>query len=51
MSNDESSIYVLVSRVFHNVHFCHFGDRKMRFMLIRQSFLLNQIFWIYLCWD
>jgi len=47
MSNDESLIYVLVSWVFHNVYFRHFGDLKMRFLLIRQRVILNQIFWIY----
>jgi len=51
MSNDEIFIYVLVSWVFHNVHFWHFGDLKMRFLLIRQRILLNQLFSIYLCWD
>jgi len=35
MSIDESFIYVLVSSVFHNVHFWHFGDLKKRFLLIR----------------
>jgi len=49
MSNDESLIYLLLSWVFHNVHFRHFGDLKMRFLLIRQRFFLNQRFWIYLC--
>jgi len=42
MSNDESLIYVLVSGVFHNVHFRHFGKLKMRFQLIRQWVLLNK---------
>jgi len=42
MSNDNSLIYVLVSRVFHNDHFRHFGDQKMRFVLIRQRVFLNQ---------
>jgi len=42
MSNDESLIYVHDSGVFHNVHFRHFGELKMRFLLIRQRFLLNQ---------
>jgi len=42
MSNDESLIYVLVSWVFHNVHFRHFGDLKMRFQIIRNgSYLVN----------
>jgi len=36
MSNDEILIYVLVSWVFHNVHFRRFCDLKMRFLLIRQ---------------
>jgi len=31
MSNDESLICDLVSRVFHNVHFQHFGDLKCDF--------------------
>jgi len=51
MSNDVSLIYVLVSRVFYNVHFRHFGELKMRFLLIRQRVLVSQLFWIYLCWD
>jgi len=51
MSNDESFIYVLVSWVFHNVHFRHFGELKMRFLLIRQWVWLSQWFWIYLCWN
>jgi len=51
MSNEESLIYVLLSRVFHNVHFRHFGDLKMRFLLIRQRDLLSQWFWIYFFWD
>jgi len=50
-SNDVSLIYVIVSSLFHNVHFRHFGDLKMRFLLIRQRVLLSQLFWIYLCWD
>jgi len=41
-SNDESLIYVLVSGVFYNVHFRHFVDLKMRFLLIRQRVLLSQ---------
>jgi len=51
MSNDESLIYVLLTWVFHNVHFRHFGGLKMRFLLICQRVLLSQSFWIYLCWD
>jgi len=51
MSNDESVIYVLVSRVLHNVHFRHFGELNMRFLLIRQRVLLSQRFWVYLCLD
>jgi len=51
MSNDETVIYVLVSWVLHNLHFRHFGELKMRFMLIRQRVLLSQWFWIYLFWD
>jgi len=47
MSNDESLVYVLVYWVFHNVHFRHFGDLKMRFLLIRQRILLSQWFLIY----
>jgi len=46
MSNDESLIYVIVSIVFNNVHFRHFGDLKMRFLLILQQVLLSQLFWI-----
>jgi len=34
MSNYESFICVLVSSVFQNVHFWHFGDLKMRLLLI-----------------
>jgi hypothetical protein len=44
MSNDESLIYVLIACVFHNVHFRHFGEQKMRFLLIRQRVLYSQ--WI-----
>jgi len=51
MSNDESLIYVLVSWVFHNVHFRHFVVLKMRFLFICHRVLLSQKFWIYLCWD
>jgi len=51
MSNLESLIYLLVSWLFHNVHFRHFGHLKMRFLLNRQGVLLSQWFWIYLCWD
>jgi len=51
MSIDESLIYALFSWVFHNVHFRHFGDLKMRFLLMRQRVFLSQCFWIYLCWD
>jgi len=51
MSYDESLIYVLISWVFHIVHFRHFGDLKMRFLLIRQRAILIQWFCIYLCWD
>jgi len=36
MSNDERLIYVLFSWLFHNVHFCHFGSLKMRFLISRQ---------------
>jgi len=50
MSNDVSLIYVLLSGVFHNVHFRHFGGLKMRFLRIRQRVLLSQWFWIYLCY-
>jgi len=48
MSNDETLIYVLISWVFNNVHFRHFGELKMGFLLIRQQVLLIQCFWIYL---
>jgi len=51
MTNDESLVYVLVSWVFHNVHFRHFGGLKMRFLIIRQRVLLSQWIWICLCWD
>jgi len=44
MSNDVSLIYVLVSWVFHIVHFRYFGGLKMRFLLIRQRVLLFQWF-------
>jgi len=36
MSNDESLIDVLNSGVLHNVHFSHFVELKMRFLIIRQ---------------
>jgi len=42
MSSDESLIYLLVSGVFRNVHFRHFGELKMLFLFIRQRFLLSQ---------
>jgi len=51
MSNDEILIYVLFSCMIHNVHFRHFGELKMPFLLIRQRFILRQWFWIYLYWD
>jgi len=51
MSNDVSLFYVLVSWVFHNVHFRHFGDLKIRILLILQRVLVRQLFWLYLCWD
>jgi len=51
MSNDEILICVLNSGVLHNVHFRHFGELKMRFLLIRQRVKLNQQFWIYKDWD
>jgi len=51
MSNIDSLIYVLNSRVFNNVHFRHFGVLKMRFLILRQRVLLSQLFWIYLFWD
>jgi len=51
LSIDQSFIYVFVSSVFHNVHLWHFGDLKMRFLLIHQRVFLNQCFWICLCWD
>jgi len=44
MSNEENLIYVLISWVFHNVHFLHFGQLKMRFLLIRQRALLRKFF-------
>jgi hypothetical protein len=42
MSNFDSLIYVLVSRVFQNVNFRDFGDLKIRFLIIRQRVLLSQ---------
>jgi len=51
MSKFESLIYVLVSWVFHNVHFLHFYVLKMRYLIIRQRVWLNQWLWIYLFWD
>jgi len=51
MSNDESIFYVLVSWVFHNVHFQHLGELKMRFLIIRQRVQLSQWFWIYWYWE
>jgi len=50
MSNYDNLIYVLVSWVFHNVHFRHFRKLKMRFYYIRQWDLLKKI-WIHLYWD
>jgi len=44
MSNDENLIYLLVPCVFHIVHFRHFGDLKMRFLLICERVLLSQWF-------
>jgi len=41
MSNFDSLIYILVSRVFHIVYFRHFGDLKMRYLIIRQRVLLS----------
>ena len=43
-SNEESLIYVLVSWVFHNVHFRLFSDLKMRFLFIRQRVFLSHDF-------
>jgi len=51
MCNDESVIYVLVSWVLHNVHFRHFGELKMWFLLICQRVLLSQWFSIYFLWN
>jgi len=51
MSNDESLMYVLLTWVFLNLNFRHFGGLKMRFLIIRQRVLLSQWIWIYLCWD
>jgi len=51
MSNDDTLIYVTISWLFHNVHFRHFGELNMLFLLIRQRVLLSQWFWIYLYWD
>jgi len=44
MTNDESLIYVQVSWVFHNVHFRHFGDLKMRFLIINNGSYLGNDF-------
>jgi len=46
MSNDVSLIYVVVSWVFHTVHFRHFGGLKMWFLIIRLRVLLIQWFCI-----
>jgi len=43
MSNYDNQIYVLVSRVFHNIHIRHFGKLKMRFQYIHQWVLLKKI--------
>jgi len=51
VSNEGSLSYVLVSRVFQNVLFRHFGGLKIRFLLIRQRVLLCHLIWKYLCWD
>ena len=42
MSNYDNVIYKLVSLVFNNVHFRHFGKLKMRFQYIRQWVLLKK---------
>jgi len=42
MSNDKILIYVLVSLVFHNVNFRHFGGLKMQFQIIHRLVLLSQ---------
>jgi len=51
MSKDISLIYVFVSWVFHILHFRHFGELKMRFLLICQRVILSQWFCIYMYWD
>jgi len=51
MSNDESLIYVLVYECSTLLIFRHFGELKLRFLLICQRVLLSQWFWIYLYWD
>jgi len=50
-SNDERKIYELISWMFHNVHFRHFDELKMRYLLILQRILLSQWLWIYVYWD
>ena len=44
MSIYDNVICVLVSGVFHNVSFWHFGKLKMRFQLIRQQDFLRKNF-------
>jgi len=39
MSIEETLIYVLISYMFHNVHFRHLEELKMRFLIIRQRVL------------
>jgi len=43
MSNYDNLFYVLVSRMFHNVLFRHFGKLKIRFQHIRQWVVLKKI--------
>jgi len=51
MSSDEILMYVLLTWVFLNVNFRHFGGLIMRFLFIRQRVILSQLIWMYLCWD
>jgi len=43
MSIGDILIYVLVSLMFNNVHFRHFGFLKMQFLIIRQMGLIKSM--------
>jgi len=43
MSSDESLFYVVVSSVFHNVHFRHIVGLKTWLLIIRQQVLLKSM--------